>query len=1208
MSAILTVSMIARTEARLIFRSWAFRIFAGMTLAALVLVMVTLTSPTYAAFYFSRALSSAFPLIIIKLLNVFQGLMAVIIGTDFLKRDRRQDTTEVIYAHPFANAQYILGKFLGIFGSFAVLDIAVLAATAVIHFFFSRSPFAAGAYLAYVGLLTLPTLVFMLGLTIFLGSLIRSQAAVYLITVSYIFLTLAIVGPRWNYILDVFGFHTPVLYSDFIGLGNGAELLLLRGAYLLFGLALTFGATMLMKRLSQSPSVGRTAGLAAVACAAAAVILAGTYLGGKSADHGFRAAVKAESRNAAALPAMDLESCDLKIAPRGTKLTASADLALVNNGPAPVKTILLSLNPGLLVTECKNDAEALSFEQRYQVLKVEAREAVAPGGRIRVSIAYAGTIDERACYLDIGDAKLDAALRIWFIAIPKRYAVVSPEFVQLTPESGWYPRPGLPESELFPAAIKRDYARYTLTVSLPEGLTAVSQGIPEVSRAGGETRFIFKPETPLPQLSLTAGRYEQKSTVVDGVRYGLYLLAGHDRFTPQLKDIAPEIPQLIKQIKDAYEVLLGLNYPYRQFCLVETPIQFTSYDRHWTMSQEQVQPQIVFLPEMGVFTTGADLRAGGGPGAAGGGRAAGGGGGAARTGGGTGARGGGQAGPKDIQRMLVNRFIQSNLTAPQAAGGFAGAGGGFAGAARVTAPLGIQVDSNSEARFDIFPDFLAFTSHYDIAAWPLFGYASEAYVHERVGSQVGAIMRIGQGTTIQDEINKYLMDHSLEDALRSEGRTTLPVTQILQEKGKTLLILIRAKLGAEDFDDKFLKFLKDHRFQPIPRAAVDSFAASMGKVDIDATVATWFRDKGLPGFMFDDVQTYRVIDKEKTKFQVKFTVSNPTDKEGVIKVNLATQTGFGGGAGRAGGGGMGGAMGASASAPETRTILVPARTVKDVGILLERAPAMTTIDTAISRNLPGVFTLPFSNQPTMPGVKAFDGEISRPYIPAAVGADGEYIVDNEDPGFKLPPKGKENWLRNAVRGLLATDAGDSDYASVAGLVNPPDNWEQIVMQSFYGRFVRSAYVKKSGTGTNKVAWTVDLPAAGTYNIYFYYEGLGAAMGRGGAMRGAMGAGGGRAMVGGQAGPQGGGPGGAGGGGAQGARGPNAARMQPGKKHFLVRHNGKNEEIVVDLKEAQAGWTLIGGFQLDAGENRIEMTDRNEERFVLADAVKWVIQK
>jgi len=232
-------------------------------------------------------------------------------------------------------------------------------------------------------------------------------------------------------------------------------------------------------------------------------------------------------------------------------------------------------------------------------------------------------------------------------------------------------------------------------------------------------------------------------------------------------------------------------------------------------------------------------------------------------------------------------------------------------------------------------------------------------------------------------------------------------------------------------------------------------------------------------------------------------------------------------------------------------------------------------------------------------------------------------VDNDDPGFKLPPKGKANWLRTALRGVVGTDASAGDYASAAGLINPPDNWEQIVLQSFYGRFVRSAYIKKPGTGSSKVAWTVDLPAAGSYNVYFYYEGLGAAMGRGGAMRGMIGAGGGRAMAGAPGGqgtpsgaPQGGGgapqgapQGGAGGGQAQVQRGgPGGARMQPGKKHFLVRHGGRTEEIVVDLKEAQAGWTLIGGFALEAGENRIEMTDKNDERFVLADAVKWVLQK
>jgi hypothetical protein len=381
--------------------------------------------------------------------------------------------------------------------------------------------------------------------------------------------------------------------------------------------------------------------------------------------------------------------------------------------------------------------------------------------------------------------------------------------------------------------------------------------------------------------------------------------------------------------------------------------------------------------------------------------------------------------------------------------------------------------------------------------------------------------------------------------------------------------------------------------------------AGLGRLDLDATIASWYRDKGLPGFLFDDVETYRVIDKEKTKFQIKFRVTNPTDMEGVIKISLATQGGMGGR-----GGGMGGGLGISASAPETRTVLVPPRTVKDVGIVLERASAMTTIDTSISMNLPGVFTLPFSNQPTKPGVKAFDGETARPYVPSLPGADGEYIIDNEDAGFKLPEKGRENWLRSAVRRVVAPDSGEGDYASAIGLINPPDNWQPIILQSFYGRFVRSAFVKKSGSGASKVAWTVDLMAPGTYNLYFYYEGLGGGMGRGGAMRG-MAPGGGRVMAGTQGAPGAPPTGGQGGGrntAAQGARGPNAPRMQPGKKHFLVRHGSRTEEIVVDLKEAQIGWTLIGSFPLEAGQNQIELTDKNEVTLVLADAVKWVLQR
>ena len=812
------------------------------------------------------------------------------------------------------------------------------------------------------------------------------------------------------------------------------------------------------------------------------------------------------------------------------------------------------------------------------------KEAIAPGGEIRLTMSYAGTIDEGYCYLDIDDAKRDAPLKIWIVSIPKRYAVISPDFVHLTPECGWYPRPGLPESLLFPSLMKKDYSRFTLSVETPENLTAISQSIPTIEGAGLKKSYVFRPETLLPQISLTLGRYEKKSILVDGVQYSLFLLGGHDRFTPKLKEIAGDLPQLIKQIKDGYEVVLGLNYPYKQLSLVEIPIHITGYNRLWTMAQEHVQPQLVFLPEMGVLCAGAEFRIGQMAGLAGRAGAAG-----QRA---IAARAGGQISPKDIQRVLFNRFIQSNLVSTQP--------GLFGGQQR--APLGLLVETNSEAAFNIFPNFLAYASPIDIAEWPLLGYALESYLRDRVGSPAAGPMRLVLGgNELQDEINKFLMDHSLAEAIRLSGRENKPVIPILQQKGKALLILIRAKLGAADFDDRLIAFLKDRRFRPITRKSLEDFIAGLGRLDLGKTIASWYEQKGLPGFLFDDIQSYRVIDKEKTKFQVKFQVSNPTDREGVIKVNLATMGGFG----ARGGGVMGGVMGTSASASETRTVLVPAQTVKAVGIVLDQASAMTTIDTTMSRNLPGVFTLPFSNQQPKPGVKPFDGESARPYVPASSGAEGEYIVDNEDAGFKLPDKGRENWLRSTVRRIFVPDQSEEDYGTFGSLLNPPDHWEPLIIQNFFGRFVRSAFVKKSGQGASKVAWTVNLKEAGEYGIYFYYEGIGAGMGRGGAMM-ALGRGG--FAMGGTP-PSGGQRGGGNTAGPQPTgRGFNVPRLQPGKKHFLIHHEGRAEEVVVDLRDVPAGWTLIGNFRLAAGENLVELTDKNEERFVLADAIKWVQQK
>ena len=81
---------------------------------------------------------------------------------------------------------------------------------------------------------------------------IRSQAAVILLGVAVSSLSLVVLGNRAYFIPDIFGFHTPLMYSDFIGLGNTAQLFSLRLPYVLLGLGLIFGTVLLAKRLRQS--------------------------------------------------------------------------------------------------------------------------------------------------------------------------------------------------------------------------------------------------------------------------------------------------------------------------------------------------------------------------------------------------------------------------------------------------------------------------------------------------------------------------------------------------------------------------------------------------------------------------------------------------------------------------------------------------------------------------------------------------------------------------------------------------------------------------------------------------------------------------------------------------------------------------------------------------------------------------------------------
>ena len=86
-----------------------------------------------------RAIPSAIPYFNLLILNVAQAVIAVFLASDFLKRDKKLDTTEVIYMRSMTNGEYVIGKTLGNMQVFMILNIAVVIMALIFNALLSLS-------------------------------------------------------------------------------------------------------------------------------------------------------------------------------------------------------------------------------------------------------------------------------------------------------------------------------------------------------------------------------------------------------------------------------------------------------------------------------------------------------------------------------------------------------------------------------------------------------------------------------------------------------------------------------------------------------------------------------------------------------------------------------------------------------------------------------------------------------------------------------------------------------------------------------------------------------------------------------------------------------------------------------------------------------------------------------------------------------------
>ena len=1022
---------VARVEVKTVLRSWFFRIFAGLSIASVLLLnihllirsFVVLSAKHLIAFrapWANRAIPSSIPYLTIMILNVLQGVIAIFLASDFVKQDRRLDSTEAVYARPISNRDYILGKILGICFVFLVLNIISLLVAIICNFFFSDVPVAFKAYIFYPILISIPALLYILGLSSLLMVGIRSQAITFVVMLGYVVSTVFFLSSGYYNLFDYMALKLPLLNSGFIGFGNTAIILMQRGMYVFLGLSFISFTVAFMKRLPQSRIVTVLSRIMAILFLLSGVILGTVYVTRASEGMYLRRRMVELNNSLVRTPWVTPLRYDIDLAHEGEEITTEVKLLVRNDTSRPIDRYLLNLNPSLIVDDVKGARGKLIFERNLHILAIEPSRPLLPGSIDSFIVSYHGSINDDACYLDVDEESREKPFQVGchdLIKVDKRHAFITPHFLLLTPENLWYPVPGLQFNSLHPQLRSWNFAVFNLRVKTKEGLDVVSQGMMEKS---GKGEYIFKPEFPLPGVSLVIGDYERQSVTVDSVEYNLFIRTGHDCFSQYFDELGDTVSVLIRELKQGYESKLQLPYLYRRFTLVEVPVQFHSYQRmFWTKFKETVQPEIILAPEKGYMWNQAECL---------------------------------------YLKRLKRGEVQSQRTTEENQSNW----------------FKVMFNIHLLSGFDyhIFPNYFTFTYHVESERWPVLNTILESYLFERLRvfkqSRHSPLRSTGPLSSAQ-LTSMALQESSFSEVLRDPK--SRPIIQwVLHYKGTYLFMLLESMIGAEPFNEFLAQILDENRFCKISEERFSNELMKRYQFDLDRQVETWYRGRHLPGFLFKDFRAYQVLDDEKIRYQYRFKVYNPEPVEGLIFVRFFEGYRSGGTAGSSRYEGRSG-----------RIIHLAANQAKEVGIVVDSQEKAIVINTLISKNLPDHHWETFEEFDLDENSIPFDGE--RILQDGFVFHDtNEVIVDNEDPGFELTRASAKTffqriWQRSSID-------GDTKYTRTWRRKSPQD-WQFDLNEDYYGRYIRSACLVSSGKGNKKATWNATIPENGYYDVYCY---------------------------------------------------------------------------------------------------------------------------
>jgi hypothetical protein len=962
-----------------------------------------------------------------------QAAAVIFLATGLIKKDKKLDTNEVFFVRPISNLDYVLGKAMALFKLFFLLNVVFLCIPLIVGLTSPVATVNPMAFMVYPLLTSVPSIIFTTGISFLLVTVIRNQPISIVLLIGIAGVQLIYYFDKFSNILDFTAFRLSMMASEMLGFVDIGFALWQRGFYIVTGIGFLFLTAVLLDRLS-----GRRAARNATALTGLMLLVISSFMMVKlwnmrQQPITFRQEMIGVNGTWANTPNIDIMSHSIALEWAGEEIVSTSDMVVNNNTGEPLDTIYFTLNPGLIVDEMIVNGESVEFKRNAHVLSAGKNLRIEPDKPVDVRLKYHGQVLQLVAHLEVDQKRYESAYEFLMFSLPKKYAFLEDDYVLFTKDVLWYPDTEVGYNRESAARGRRSFIDFELSVKAPAGKTPISQG--EVTVASDV--YKFKPEYPLPHISLVIGDYLKKEITVDSVVYSVFHYPKNDFFVKHLDQITDTLSYLISDIVDEYEDAQKLSYPFKRLQFVEVPFLFTAYNKIYESHQAVIQPETVFLPEEGGEIRQFDFRR--------------------------------QLNDMNEQaaksnQVLTDKQKQANVFNDLIRKVFT---------KQIGSRWVYEGQDFDNADYSLFPNYYDFNSGIVSKDWALLNRSIATYLRNDKQIQNDYSREIN-GISFTEECNTLMRTSSITKILTEADFSK--INKSLSLKSQYLFSYLGQIIGESNFKSFLYDWVNSHQHQI---TSYEEFSKAMRErfdVDIDPIIRQVYSETAQPAFEILDVQKYEVMDGDRKRYQVLVKAKNTGNSDGVIEVKFNHKTP------------RGDDDDYNPGVNEEVTEDVPGRLsvikqeeTKLFGFVMDEKPNDITINTIISRNIPSVINMSMGTLSRREGGLLFDGE--RVLHNEKASTQYEVIVDNEDTGFtNFSP------IKPTILKAYLDSQKDVEQKYHGGWNSSYSRWLATTGSDFYGSVIRSAHFTRSGDGEKMATWTPELKEDGFYDVYVYMRG------------------------------------------------------------------------------------------------------------------------